>query len=98
MFKKIFPEYVEKYNEQKQLEQSGSSPENQPSKEEPGVLHQRVGVGSSNDDVIEQGENNGEVLNDVNKNRKQSKNFPLWLLLLLGSVFGLVMALPLIQL
>ncbi|PIA50491.1 hypothetical protein AQUCO_01300906v1 [Aquilegia coerulea] len=93
-FKKIFPEYIEKFNQQKLLEQSvlQQSSLKSSSKEESAPLPT-----SSNQDALDQGQNRGEALNDT-KLKGPSKNYPFWTLLLLGSVFSIVMALPLIQL
>ncbi|KAF5197187.1 Ubiquitin-conjugating enzyme e2 [Thalictrum thalictroides] len=93
-FKKIFPEYIEKFNQQKLLEES-SSQQSSPkslSKEE-SAPH----ATASNQDLLDQGQNRGEALKDT-RLKRVSKNYPFWTLLLLGSAFGIVMALPLIQL
>ncbi|KAF9615698.1 hypothetical protein IFM89_026113 [Coptis chinensis] len=93
-FKKIFPEYVEKYNQQKLLEQSVSE---QPSSNG-STKEESASRRTSNHGILQQDQNRDEVPKDTIINRKQSKNFPLWMLVLLVSVFGIVMALPLIQL
>ncbi|KAJ8535783.1 hypothetical protein K7X08_034184 [Anisodus acutangulus] len=86
-FRKLFPEYVEKYEQQQLPEQVSSMPaqaeQSRPLLEEDG--------NSTNDEM-----NRVKPLKDV-KNQ-QRKSFPTWLLLLLVSIFGVVMALPLLQL
>ncbi|XP_050233674.1 ubiquitin-conjugating enzyme E2 34-like [Mercurialis annua] len=89
-FKKLFPEYVDKYNQQ-QSEQ---------------ILSDQVSAKLSQDDkskpTSEKADNSlGEdakkdAQKDARRNRKQT--FPTWLMLLLVSAFGVVMALPLLQL
>ncbi|KAF3647506.1 Ubiquitin-conjugating enzyme E2 34 [Capsicum annuum] len=91
-FRKLFPEYVEKY-EQQQL-QSQPVPE-QASSMPAGAETSRPLLeehGNSTKDEV----NRVKPLNDV-KNQ-QRKSCPTWLLLLLVSIFGVVMALPLLQL
>lgn len=83
-FRKLFPEYVEKYEEQKLLvhpvqEQVSSMPT------------QTKNSTPSSDDL-----NRVEPRKDMNNQRRTS--LPTWLLLLLVSIFGVVMALPLLQL
>lgn len=83
-FRKLFPEYVEKYEEQKLLvhpvqEQVSSIPT------------QTKNSTPSLDDL-----NRVEPRKDMNNQRRTS--LPTWLLLLLVSIFGVVMALPLLQL
>lgn len=83
-FRKLFPEYVEKYEEQKLLvhpvqEQVSSMPT------------QTKNSTPSLDDL-----NRVEPGKDMNNQRRTS--LPTWLLLLLVSIFGVVMALPLLQL
>lgn len=83
-FRKLFPEYVDKYNKQQQQlvseHSSPESPQGENSKPETKKL-----AGSSGEDVKK-----------VVPRRKQS--FPTWMMLLLVSIFGIVMALPLLQL
>ncbi|KAM7254433.1 hypothetical protein ACFE04_003813 [Oxalis oulophora] len=83
-FKKLFPEYVEKYNEQKVCEHQ-VVPEQEENCRGKKVKSQDAEDGKKAD-----------ILNEANKKRKQS--FPTWMMLLLLSVLGIVMALPLLQL
>lgn len=89
-FKKMFPEYVEKYNEQRLLEQSVSqlSLPNPPSTNE-SAPNQKT---SSTDNKEGEGVNEGRIM------RRRPKNISFWMVLLMVSVFSIVMALPLIQL
>ena len=86
-FRKLFPEYVEKYNQQREQAQSQASlvppqDESSPFKSE-----------TSNNNRLETAANveNGDRRN----NGRQS--IPTWMLLLLLSIFGLVMSLPLLE-
>ncbi|KAL5579684.1 hypothetical protein UlMin_015793 [Ulmus minor] len=80
-FRKMFPEYVEKYKQQLILEQQ-ASPE--PS-------------GLENSTIDSTGDLKRVVaLKDKSKDKKQS--LPTWMMFLLVSIFGVVMALPLLQL
>ncbi|XP_021902877.1 ubiquitin-conjugating enzyme E2 34-like [Carica papaya] len=92
-FRKLFPEYVEKYNQQQQLSEQ-SVPEQLPPKlsknENSRLKMEKLGHSSSED---MKGVN---TLKDTKGNRKHS--FPAWMMLLLVSIFGIVMALPLLQL
>lgn len=89
-FRKMFPEYVEKYNQQRLAEQqvleqvSPDVPQEENSK--PNV--EKVGNLEDMKTV--------DTLKDTRKNKKQP--FPTWMMLLLVSIFGIVMALPLLQL
>lgn len=89
-FRKLFPEYVEKYTEQQLAEQRVSeqlSPES-PNEENSRPKVEKVGSGEDMKTI--------DTPKEARKNRKQS--FPTWMLLLLVSIFGIVMALPLLQL
>lgn len=89
-FRKLFPEYVEKYNEQQLAEQRVSeqvSPES-PNEENSRPEVKKVGSGEDRKTI--------DTPKEARKNRKQS--FPTWMMLLLVSIFGIVMALPLLQL
>ncbi|KAL8170777.1 hypothetical protein V2J09_022581 [Rumex salicifolius] len=86
-FKELFPEYVEKYMEQ-QAEQTVSS----------------TGAGEgtflAKPDRFVEGRRDSNVQEaEAPKNTRKNKgqSFPTWLLLLLFSIFGVVMALPLLQ-
>jgi len=86
----MFPEYVEKYNQQQLSEQAAErvSSEASPDKSSKSVLENKLE--SSGEDV-----RRVDGLKDMRKNRKP---FPTWMMLLLFSIFGVVMALPLLQL
>ncbi|XP_068302655.1 ubiquitin-conjugating enzyme E2 34-like [Pyrus communis] len=86
-FQKIFPEYVEKYNQQQQLttEQVSSDP----SQENLRPLLKKV-------DDSTGGMKRVDALKEVGNKKRQS--VPTWMMVLLISVFGVVMALPLLQL
>lgn len=92
-FKKLFPEYVEKYNQLRVVPQSVSQ---QPTRKAhtnptPSATYEAA---KRPEDAAEQ--QNAPV--NIARNRRQTRHVPFWLLLLLGSVFGVVMALPLFQL
>ncbi|KAI3839890.1 hypothetical protein MKX03_025155 [Papaver bracteatum] len=97
VFRKMFPDYIEKYNQQQLAEQSVSNqslPAQKGGDSSP-VLAVPAG---SNATVLQEGQVNGEIRNEaVKNNKKGSKNFPVWLLFVLFSIFGAVMALPLLQ-
>ncbi|PSR96227.1 Ubiquitin-conjugating enzyme like [Actinidia chinensis var. chinensis] len=87
-FRKMFPEYVEKYEQQQLADQAvaeKASPAPQQEKSKP--LLEKTG---------KENLNKAEAPRDLKNRRRQS--FPTWMLLLLVSVFGIVMALPLLQL
>ncbi|KAH0877733.1 hypothetical protein HID58_065127 [Brassica napus] len=87
-FRKLFPEYVEKYNQQQLAEQTQQtapeSPQESDSKAE----------SAKTVDTTKEDSDGG--LKERRKNKKQG--LPAWIILLLVSVFGVVMALPLLQL
>ncbi|KAL1367191.1 hypothetical protein HN51_021237 [Arachis hypogaea] len=93
-FRKMFPEYVEKYNQEQQLSEQvppeQASSEAAPNDTSPKALLEK------NLDSTEEGMKRVEQLKVVKKNGKQP--FPAWMMLLLFSIFGVVMALPLLQL
>jgi ubiquitin-conjugating enzyme E2 J2 len=87
-FRKLFPEYFEKYNQQQQMENATTEPEPQ---ENPTVaslpaVQQAPAVDNRAKPVAEAQREN------------QKKPVPFWMLLVMFSVFGAVMALPLMQL
>ncbi|XP_048419949.1 ubiquitin-conjugating enzyme E2 34-like isoform X2 [Pyrus x bretschneideri] len=87
-FQKIFPEYVEKYNQQQQqltTEQVSSDP----SQENSRPLLKKV-------DDSTGGMKRVDALKEAGNKKRQS--VPTWMMVLLISVFGVVMALPLLQL
>ncbi|KAB2025814.1 hypothetical protein ERO13_D06G148500v2 [Gossypium hirsutum] len=88
-FRKLFPEYVDKHNKQQQLVSEHLSPES-PEGENSKPETEKV-VNSSGEDVKKV-----DTLRNTRRNQKQS--FPTWMMLLLVSIFGIVMALPLLQL
>ncbi|XP_062156446.1 ubiquitin-conjugating enzyme E2 34 [Alnus glutinosa] len=88
-FRKLFPEYVEKYNQQQLserllVEQMSPGPSQEENSSAP--MLERV-VNSVGEDVKRI---------DAVKDRKQS--LPTWMMFVLVSIFGIVMALPLLQL
>ncbi|XP_068658996.1 ubiquitin-conjugating enzyme E2 34-like [Aristolochia californica] len=93
LFRKLFPVYVEKYNQQQQNAEQFISEQTLLGREtfRSGPLNTVGGDGTK-----VEGKDREETANDA-RNRRQIKKFPFWLLLLLASVFGIVMALPLLQ-
>ncbi|XP_042483221.1 ubiquitin-conjugating enzyme E2 34-like [Macadamia integrifolia] len=93
IFRKMFPEYVEKYNQQQLAEESLSEQSSliSPPRED----QESIGATSGNTTRLE--EQNREVLNNARNKKRASQKFPFWLLMLLVSIFGIVMALPLLQ-
>ncbi|XP_010537655.1 PREDICTED: ubiquitin-conjugating enzyme E2 34-like [Tarenaya hassleriana] len=87
-FRKLFPEFVEKYNQQQLAEQSTS--QQMPTEESP----EKENAKPKSEKLVEP-TTEGEV-NERRRNKRQS--LPTWIILLLVSVFGVVMALPLLQL
>lgn len=91
-FRKLFPEYVEKYNQQllsEKLAAEQVSPE--PSQVENSSLMLERVPKSVGEDV-----KRVDAVQDRRKAKKES--FPTWMMFLLVSIFGIVMALPLLQL
>lgn len=83
-FRKLFSEYVEKYNQQ-QLSEKLAAEQVQPGlSQEISTPMKRVGEDVERVDAVK------------GIGRKQS--FPTWFMFLLVSIFGIVMALPLLQL
>ncbi|KAJ4958155.1 hypothetical protein NE237_025266 [Protea cynaroides] len=93
IFRKIFPEYVEKYNQQQLAEESLSEQSSliSPPRED----QESLGATSGNTSRLE--EQNIEIRNDARNKNRGSQKFPFWLLMLLVSIVGIVMALPLLQ-
>ncbi|KAJ7963366.1 Ubiquitin-conjugating enzyme, E2 [Quillaja saponaria] len=89
-FRKMFPEYVDKYNQQQLVEQVVSERlSSEPSQDESSRLMLDKVVKPTGD---------MKRVDDVKGGRKHRKqSFPTWMLLLLFSIFGIVMALPLLQ-
>ena len=89
-FRKLFPEYVEKYNQQQEMEQTIAEPEpreNPSPAPSPAVQQATVMLN-----------NRGKPAAEARGEKKQKKRVPLWLMVVIISVFGAVMALPLMQL
>jgi ubiquitin-conjugating enzyme E2 J2 len=90
-FRKMFPEYVEKYEQQQLAEQpvvEQASPAASPRQEE-----------NSRPLLDKNGNTIKEVKNGAEAPKQHKKQpFPTWMLLLLVSFVGIVMALPLLQL
>ncbi|KAK4267127.1 hypothetical protein QN277_023952 [Acacia crassicarpa] len=95
-FRKMFPEYVEKYNLQQQQKQLSDKVDSE--KASTGTRRDQSSRPLSEKVLDSTGEDmkKADGLKDVRRNRKQS--FPTWMVLLLFSIFGVVMALPLLQL
>ncbi|GAB2268854.1 Ubiquitin-conjugating enzyme E2 34 [Dionaea muscipula] len=85
-FRKMFPEYVEKYNEQLLSEQAEADVSPSLAEEDRKLLDA---------DTLVNDVNGVEAQRERRNNGQQS--FPTWMLLLVFSIFGLVMALPLLQ-
>jgi len=95
-FRKLFPEYVEKYSQQQVAEeeaatQQTTTSENQdfPQKDNAKVESEKS-VGLKKESIQEVG------LKERRRNKKEA--LPGWIVLLLVSIVGVVMALPLLQL
>jgi len=86
-FRKLFPDYVEKYNQQQLSER---------------LVAEQVSPGPSQEEnstpMLERVVNSERIdaVKDRRKDRKQS--LPTWMMFVLVSIFGIVMALPLLQL
>lgn len=89
-FRSLFPEYVEKYEGQQLSEKAVPEQKRaeQASEEARPLLEQ---IGNSKGEV-----NKPEPQRDIKNVRRQS--FPTWVLVLLVSIFGIVISLPLLQL
>lgn len=90
-FRKMFPEYVEKFNQGQLSEQPASEQASPvpPRDEDSRTSSEKLGT-SKQEDL-----KRVETQKEARKNKKQS--FPTWMMLLLLSIFGVVMALPLLQ-
>lgn len=89
-FRKLFPEYVEKYEQQLATEQAADQAAQEPTKDEiSGPALKKRGA------KVEL--NNVEGPKEMN-NQQKRRSFPTWLSLLLVFIFAAVMALPLLQL
>ncbi|XP_010482359.1 PREDICTED: probable ubiquitin-conjugating enzyme E2 33 [Camelina sativa] len=91
-FRKLFPEYVEKYSQQQVAEEEAATqqktPEDSPESEKPKVESDKS-VGLKKEGIQEMG------LKERRRNKKEA--LPGWIVLLLVSIVGVVMALPLLQ-
>ncbi|KAL9368757.1 hypothetical protein Peur_039956 [Populus x canadensis] len=87
-FRKLFPEYVEKHDQELHSEQRVSS-------QAPQEDISRAKLEKHGDSSVEDAKR-VDAPKDERRNRKQP--FPTWMMLLLVSIFGVVMALPLLQL
>ena len=87
----MFPEYVEKYNRQLSEQTLSEQVSPVPSEVDSRRLLDKVGNSLREDLKIV------ETPQDTRQKRRQS-SFPTWMLLLMVSIFGIVMALPLLQL
>ncbi|XP_062087962.1 ubiquitin-conjugating enzyme E2 34-like isoform X2 [Humulus lupulus] len=86
-FRKIFPEYVEKFNQQQQLIADQASSD--------------ASVLENSKPLLKKDDSKGDVKREVvpnNRRIEKKQSIPTWMMLLLVSIFGLVMALPLLQL
>ncbi|CAA0821174.1 Probable ubiquitin-conjugating enzyme E2 33 [Striga hermonthica] len=89
-FRKLFPEYVEKYEEQLAAEQPQET--KQSAQDKNSTLTRRGPAEESVD---------GQLPKELNNNQPQQqrrRSIPTWLLLLLVSIFAAMMALPLLHL
>ncbi|AQK82836.1 Ubiquitin-conjugating enzyme E2 34 [Zea mays] len=88
-FRKLFPEYVEKYNQQLQLENTAAEPvpQENPAPAPSPAVQQAPTVA-----------NRAQPLAEARRDKNQKKAVPFWMVLVMFSVFGAVMALPLMQL
>ncbi|KAL3825053.1 hypothetical protein ACJIZ3_021082 [Penstemon smallii] len=89
-FRKLFPEYVEKYEEQLAAEHSAEQVAQE------SIQDEKAGPTLKKRGAKEE-KKNVNVPEEVN-NQQRRRSVPTWLLVLLLSVFGVVMALPLLQL
>lgn len=88
-FKKLFPEYVEKHEQLQAPEQSISEQATRKEQSTPPATALEQINGPEGADLA--------IANNA-RNGRQTKKVPFWLLMVLISVFGAVMALPLLQL
>ncbi|XP_044496482.1 ubiquitin-conjugating enzyme E2 34-like [Mangifera indica] len=90
-FRKMFPEYVEKYNQQRLAEQQVLEQVLPDAPHEENSQPKVEKVVNLPKDI-----KTVDTVKDTRRNRKQT--LPTWMMLLLVSIFGVVMALPLLQL
>ncbi|ONM60324.1 L-ascorbate peroxidase 2 cytosolic [Zea mays] len=84
-FRKLFPEYVEKYNQQLQLENTTAEPvpQENPAPAPSPAAQQAPTVA-----------NRAQPLAEARRDKNQKKAVPFWMVLVMFSVFGAVMACP----
>ncbi|KAF8106067.1 hypothetical protein N665_0147s0025 [Sinapis alba] len=85
-FRKLFPEYVEKYKQQELAEQTQQTSQESPQESNAKAEPEQTVVNPTKEEGVK----------EKRKNKKQG--LPAWIIVLLVSVFGVVMALPLLQL
>ncbi|CAL1399554.1 unnamed protein product [Linum trigynum] len=95
-FRKLFPEYVEKYYLEQQQQQPGGQPD---SDMEPEIAQDENSRPKPEkvDGHLEEDAKRVDAAKDARRN-KRKQTFPAWVVILLVSIFGIVMALPLLQL
>lgn len=92
-FRKMFPEYVEKYEQQQLAKQPVAE---QSSSAAPRQQENSTPLLDKNGNLNKEELNRAEAPKEVKQHRKHP--FPTWMLLLIVSFVGIVMALPLLQL
>ncbi|KAK4427452.1 Ubiquitin-conjugating enzyme E2 34 [Sesamum alatum] len=90
-FRKLFPEYVEKYEEQLAAEQSVDHATQE------SILDENSGPTLKRRGAKEELKNM-QAPQELNNQQQRRRSFPTWLLMLLVFIFAAVMALPLLQL
>ncbi|XP_042486497.1 ubiquitin-conjugating enzyme E2 34-like isoform X2 [Macadamia integrifolia] len=92
IFRKMFPEYIEKYNQQ---QFAGESLSKQSLISHP--KEDQKSLEATSEYTTRPEEQNRVILNDARNKKRGSQKLPVWLLMLLVSIFSIVMALPLLQ-
>ncbi|XP_040251623.1 ubiquitin-conjugating enzyme E2 34-like [Aegilops tauschii subsp. strangulata] len=96
-FRKLFPEYVEKYNQQQEKEHGTRAPAPSPDTvQEAAATEHLLCIFISH--VKKGGKKDHVKICRVRSEKKLKKRVPFWLTVVIVSVFGAVMALPLMQL
>ncbi|EOA13911.1 hypothetical protein CARUB_v10027028mg [Capsella rubella] len=91
-FRKLFPDYVEKYSQQQVAEEEAATQQTTPkdsTQTENSKVESEKSVGLRKEGIEEMG------LKEKRRNKKEA--LPGWIVLLLVSIVGVVMALPLLQ-
>ncbi|KAF3571201.1 hypothetical protein F2Q69_00060954 [Brassica cretica] len=88
-FRKLFPEYVEKYKQQELAEQTRQTLPKSPQESNTKAESEKTVVNQTKE---------GSEGGLKEKRKKKKQGLPAWIIVLLVSVFGAVMALPLLQL